>query len=140
MKTILITAGPVSEEIDPVRIITNRATGNLGALTADAIRALSVTEDIRLLYVCELGSAIPHWHGTETYNFRGTEELALLMKDLLLREKPDAVIHSMAVSDYKVDSAFGETEGERVAIPRRLKIPSGFGRVSRGAPDHRVRD
>jgi phosphopantothenoylcysteine synthetase/decarboxylase len=33
---ILITAGPTSEKIDAVRRITNRATGRLGALIAEA--------------------------------------------------------------------------------------------------------
>lgn len=51
------------------------------------------------------------------------------MKDLLLGAKPDAVIHSMAVSDYRVESASAVVASEKIAIPRYTKIPSSFDRI-----------
>lgn len=35
-KTVLITAGPTEEEIDPVRVITNRSSGKMGYALAEA--------------------------------------------------------------------------------------------------------
>lgn len=35
-KTVLITAGPTAEDIDPVRFLTNRSTGKMGISLAEA--------------------------------------------------------------------------------------------------------
>src|SRR3546814_19321297 len=37
-KRVLITAGPTSEKIDPVRVITNRSSGKMGYAIAQAAR------------------------------------------------------------------------------------------------------
>src|SRR5690606_11895587 len=37
-KRVLITAGPTSEKIDPVRVITNRSSGKMGYAVAQAAR------------------------------------------------------------------------------------------------------
>jgi phosphopantothenate-cysteine ligase len=130
MKTIVITAGPVSETIDPVRKITNGATGKLGALTAEAIHRMTRPEDMRIVYVCERGTILPEIDDFAAFHFSGTTELSLLMKNLLMKEKPDAVIHSMAVSDYRVEKATGFSNGEEIPVLRYAKIPSGFERLT----------
>jgi phosphopantothenate-cysteine ligase len=96
---ILITAGGTSEKIDEVRTITNMATGRLGSLTAEAFLR---KEDAAVTYVCSMNAALPQDKRANTIRIRDVRDLVSTLEKLLREQTFDAVIHSMAVSDYAV--------------------------------------
>lgn len=100
---IIITAGGTSEKIDDVRKITNFATGKLGCLTAKEFVRQCGGRIKKIFYVCEKGTAVPSLDCVETVAVSGADEVKAALSHLLTSNKIDAVIHSMAVSDYAVD-------------------------------------
>ena len=94
---LLITAGGTKEDIDPVRGISNYATGRLGSLIARRF----IQGENTVTYICgETSIQPPFSPNLEVKTIRSTAQLAEQM-EAALRAKPyDAVIHSMAVSDY----------------------------------------
>lgn len=94
---ILVTAGGTSEPIDQVRVVTNMATGRLGSLVADAFAGLC---GAGVTYLCAEDACRPTVEVERVVPIRGVLDLERSMEGLL-RETPfDAVIHTMAVSDY----------------------------------------
>ncbi|NLW45275.1 MAG: bifunctional phosphopantothenoylcysteine decarboxylase/phosphopantothenate--cysteine ligase CoaBC [Syntrophomonadaceae bacterium] len=93
-KTILITAGPTQEDIDPVRFITNRSTGKMGyALAAEAVR-----RGARVFLVSGPTSlAVPQ--GVESWQVRSAREMNDICQQLF--EQADVVIGAAAVADYR---------------------------------------
>lgn len=147
--TILITAGPTSEKIDAVRHITNGATGRLGALIAESFCKGNGRIPDKIIFVCERGSQEPSIGGLtklEVVHTRGTIELAAAITDILIREQPDAVIHSMAVSDYRV-SRVTDASGETLDTSKKLssdmdtltvrleRTPKIIGLIKQAAPN-----
>ena len=94
-ETVLITAGPTREKIDPVRYLTNRSSGRMGYALAEA----SVRRGARVLLVSGPTSIQPPSAAEVTW-----VESASQMRDAVLRLLPDAsiVIKAAAVSDYTV--------------------------------------
>jgi phosphopantothenoylcysteine decarboxylase / phosphopantothenate---cysteine ligase len=92
-ETVLITAGPTQEPLDPVRYITNRSSGKMGyALAADAkargARVILVSGPVN----------IPEPAGIETVYVRTAVEMrAAVMKHL---DESTIIIKSAAVADY----------------------------------------
>lgn len=95
---ILITAGGTSENIDPVRKITNASSGRLGAVIADHM----VENGHDIVYVHGRKATLP-MRTCEKHPIIGVRDLQAVMKDILTTQKIDTVIHAMAVSDYFVD-------------------------------------
>jgi phosphopantothenate-cysteine ligase len=102
---IIITAGGTSEKIDGVRKITNTGTGRLGSLTAEEFVRQGAGKVDTIYYLCERGSVVPESGPVEIIETQGVDEVKEALENLLTREKIDAVVHSMAVSDYAVESA-----------------------------------
>jgi phosphopantothenate-cysteine ligase len=96
----LITAGGTVERIDSVRYITNYATGRLGSLTAGCLAESPETE--RIFYICGKTSARPAAGKAEILPVEDAAELEAAVRKVLADNRVDAVIHSMAVSDYRV--------------------------------------
>ncbi|MDR0552077.1 MAG: phosphopantothenoylcysteine synthase [Spirochaetaceae bacterium] len=96
---ILITAGGTSEPIDSVRCITNGATGRLGSLTADCFAASRKT--VCIFYLCGKGACRPETPLAQITEIAGAAELEKAARDILAHNRVDAIIHSMAVSDYR---------------------------------------
>ena len=96
---IIITSGGTSERIDDVRMITNRSTGKLGSLIADAFRGAA--PDAEIIYVCSETAILPEML-CGIIKIESAGELRRTLEKLLAAEKIDAVIHAMAVSDYSV--------------------------------------
>ena len=97
-ETLLITAGPTREKIDPVRFLTNRSSGRMGyALTESALR-----RGARVLLVTGPTSLTPPG-AAEVTRVESTEE----MRDAVLKMLPRAsiVIKTAAVSDYRPTAA-----------------------------------
>lgn len=147
---LIITAGGTSEALDDVRRITNRATGRLGSLIAEEVSlqreaAGRSGEPLKIYYVCEEGAVQPRISCLEVVHTAGATNLKAALEDILRREPIDAVVHSMAVSDYAPDSvttadalirsaakklaASGEKPGEaqvRAALRQALREEGAF--------------
>lgn len=94
---IVITAGGTSEPIDMVRKITNSSSGKLGSIIANKFN-----KD-KIFYVCTKKSIKPINDNIQIIEIKSTRDLEIAVKELLLNNKIDIFIHSMAVSDYMVD-------------------------------------
>ena len=101
MKKIIITAGGTSEKIDNVRKITNSSSGKLGMTIANHL--LEQNGDLSIYYVCSKNSLRPKDERIKVIEIEGTIDLKNRIENLLLNEKIDYFIHSMAVSDYMTD-------------------------------------
>ena len=101
MKKIIITAGGTSEKIDNVRKITNSSTGKLGMTIANYL--LKKNNDLLIYYICSKNSLRPSNKKVQIIEIDETMHLKKEIENLLLNEKIDYFIHSMAVSDYMTD-------------------------------------
>ena len=104
MKQILVTGGGTSEPIDSVRTITNTATGRLGSLIADAFAQCEDAGPI--FYLCGKDSLRPHSKRVTVLPILGVDELKQQVESLCGQYHIDVVVHSMAVSDYRVKAVF----------------------------------
>lgn len=103
MKQVLITAGGTTEKIDQVRAITNHSTGQLGCLIAEQFLAQGIQVD----YLTTTTALRPkEQQGLTVHFIRDTQELETTLTTLLSQKNYDAVIHSMAVSDFTPASSF----------------------------------
>lgn len=100
---IIITAGGTTEKIDQVRKITNTATGRLGSLTAEAFARQGGGRIENIFYVCENGTVLPKAGPVTVVPVEGVESVRTALARIFSANRIDAVVHSMAVSDYTVD-------------------------------------
>ncbi len=97
--TLLITAGPTVEDIDPVRFVSNRATGKLGVAVARAAagrghRAILIHGPIGDSVLKALSQA----KGVTAIAVRSAADMhAAVMKNI---SEADAVVMSAAVADF----------------------------------------
>ena len=98
---ILITAGGTTEPIDSVRSITNTSTGKLGSLIAEKFDA--IPEVTGIYYVCGRKAIIPKVTRAEITYVDTVASLETAIKSILKKYDIDIIIHSMAVSDYRVN-------------------------------------
>ncbi|MFB6069888.1 MAG: bifunctional phosphopantothenoylcysteine decarboxylase/phosphopantothenate--cysteine ligase CoaBC [Halanaeroarchaeum sp.] len=94
-KTIVVTSGATAEPIDPVRIITNRASGKTGRAVARAAYALGAEV------------VLVHDGGPVPYASVRSVETGAEMLDAVLDavEGADALVSAAAISDYTVDAS-----------------------------------
>jgi phosphopantothenoylcysteine decarboxylase/phosphopantothenate--cysteine ligase len=94
-ETVLITAGPTQEPLDPVRYISNRSSGKMGYSLADAAR----TRGARVILVSGPVNLNPP-AGVELVRVN----TALEMRDAVLSrlEESTIIVKSAAVADYHV--------------------------------------
>jgi phosphopantothenoylcysteine decarboxylase/phosphopantothenate--cysteine ligase len=93
-KKVLITAGPTTEPIDPVRVITNSSTGKTGVLLAAEL----VSAGARVTLVYGPGTERPP-KGARTIHVKTVQQMFDAVKKELGR-KFDVVILSAAAADY----------------------------------------
>src|ERR1700736_3390053 len=100
-ETVLITAGPTREKIDPVRYLTNRSSGRMGYALAEA----ALRRGARVLLVSGPTALTPPG-AAELTRVESTEQ----MRDAVLNLLPQAtiVIKAAAVSDYRAKSVSGQ--------------------------------
>jgi len=94
-ETVMITAGPTQEPLDPVRYITNRSSGKMGYALADAAaargaRVILVTGPVSLLAP----------EGVETIRVTTALEMRQAVMDHLMEST--IIIKAAAVADYHV--------------------------------------
>jgi phosphopantothenoylcysteine decarboxylase / phosphopantothenate---cysteine ligase len=94
-ETVLVTAGPTREKIDPVRYLTNRSSGRMGYALAEA----ALRRGARVLLVSGPTALKPPSAAEVTW-----VESASQMREAVLRLLKEAsiVIKAAAVSDYMV--------------------------------------
>ncbi|MGV3078576.1 phosphopantothenate--cysteine ligase [Streptococcus sp. 32226D021BW] len=92
---LLITSGGTSEAIDQVRSITNHASGNLGKIIAE--QALKLGHEVTLITTKQAVKPEPQKNLT-IIEITNVESLKSTLEPLVKNHQ--ALIHSMAVSDY----------------------------------------
>ena len=113
-ETVLITAGPTRERIDPVRYLTNRSSGRMGYALAEA----ALRRGGRVLLVSG-PTALTSPGAAELTRVESTEE----MRDAVLKLLPRAsvVIKTAAVSDYRPKAEAGQKMKRKGAMTLELE-------------------
>jgi phosphopantothenoylcysteine decarboxylase / phosphopantothenate---cysteine ligase len=119
---VLVTAGPTLEDIDPVRLVSNRSTGRMGYRLAEAAR----DRGARVILISG-PTALPPPAGLEVLLVRSAQDMAAAVSARL----PEATVLAMAaaVSDYrpattsptKIKKADGSLRLEMVRTPDILQ-------------------
>jgi len=109
-KKILVTAGATSEEIDPVRVITNKSSGRMGVYIAEEafLRGADVTL-IRAANTIE-----PQYHFKDIKIVNVKDLLTQIKKNI---KKADVMIHTAAVSDFTPNKM-----GEKIKSGEKLHL------------------
>jgi len=100
-ETVLITAGPTREKIDPVRYLTNRSSGRMGYALAEA----ALRRGARVFLVSGPTSLTPP-DAAEVTRVESAEEMRNAVMNLFAQAS--IVIKTAAVSDYRPKSAAGQ--------------------------------
>jgi phosphopantothenoylcysteine decarboxylase/phosphopantothenate--cysteine ligase len=129
-ETVLVTAGPTVEDVDPVRFVSNRSSGKMGYRLAEAAR----DRGARVILVSGPTSlAAPH--GVEVVAVRSAEEM---QRAVAGRVGPaTVVIAAAAVSDYRPAAAsvskIKKTDGAvTLELVRTPDILKGLGEAKGG--------
>jgi phosphopantothenoylcysteine decarboxylase/phosphopantothenate--cysteine ligase len=110
-ETILITAGPTCEDVDPVRYLTNRSSGKMGYALADAARRRGA----RVILVSG-PTALTASDGIEFISVRTAAEMHRTVREKLA--ETTAIVMAAAVADF------------RPANPATAKIKRGSGKLT----------
>src|SRR6201997_1766405 len=97
-ETVLVTAGPTREKIDPVRYITNRSSGRMGYALAEA----ALRRGARVLLVTGPTSIVPP-NAAEVTRIETADQMRAAV--LQLFSQASIVIKTAAVSDYRPKAA-----------------------------------
>jgi phosphopantothenoylcysteine decarboxylase/phosphopantothenate--cysteine ligase len=100
-ETVLVTAGPTREELDPVRFISNHSSGKMGYAIARAARLRGARVILVSGPVC-----LPPPHGVETVCVESAEEMRQVAMGRLAESS--IIIKAAAVSDYRPAERAGE--------------------------------
>lgn len=93
-ETVLVTAGPTCEDLDPVRTLTNRSSGRMGYAIAEAAQRRGA----RVILVSG-PTALEPPAAVEVENVRTTEEMRRAVRARL--EEASVVIKAAAVVDFR---------------------------------------
>jgi phosphopantothenoylcysteine decarboxylase / phosphopantothenate---cysteine ligase len=93
-ETVLVTAGPTVEDIDPVRFVSNRSSGRMGYRLAEAAR----DRGARVILVSGPSPLTPP-AGVDFVGVRGAEEMARAVNARI--SEATLVAMAAAVSDYR---------------------------------------
>jgi phosphopantothenoylcysteine decarboxylase / phosphopantothenate---cysteine ligase len=115
-ETVLVTAGPTVEDLDPVRFLSNRSTGRMGFALAETAR----DRGARVVLVAGPTSIEPP-AGVDVVQVRSAEEMARAVGD---RVGPATIVAmAAAVSDYRpaerAPSKLKKTSGEGTLVLKR---------------------
>ena len=100
-ETVLVTAGPTREKIDPVRYLTNRSSGRMGYAIAEA----ALRRGARVLLVSG-PTAIAAPAAAELTTVETAEEMLAAVLKLL--SESTVVIKTAAVADFRPKAAAGQ--------------------------------
>ncbi len=97
--SVLVTAGPTQEPLDPVRFITNRSSGKMGVALAH--RAYMRGACVNLVSG-PINIQVPH--GVNQHSVRTTAQM--MDKVIELAPSSDIIIKSAAVADFRPETVF----------------------------------
>ena len=97
-QTVLITAGPTREDIDPVRFLTNRSSGKMGYALAEA----ALRRGARTILVSG-PTDLPVPEGAEWVPVRSTEEMRRAVTERA--SAATVIVMAAAVADYRPAAA-----------------------------------
>jgi phosphopantothenate-cysteine ligase len=103
---VLVTAGGTQEKIDAVRSITNKSTGALGSLIAGCFAGEAAVSAV--FYIAGPQAKLPHAQTLlvsekiHVIPVGDTASLEAELRALLSQHQIDAIVHAMAVSDFRV--------------------------------------
>ena len=100
-QTVLITAGPTCEDLDPVRYITNRSSGKMGYSVAEAAARRGAN-----VVLISGPTALETPSGVQRIDVRTAEEMLRAVNDNF--EKASIAIFAAAVADYRSAKAFDQ--------------------------------
>jgi phosphopantothenoylcysteine decarboxylase / phosphopantothenate---cysteine ligase len=98
---VLVSVGGTEEDIDPVRVITNRSSGKMGFAVAEAARDLGAEVTV----VAARTSVAPP-HGVRLVRVRTGEEMGRALKAEF--EKAHVLVMAAAVTDYRPAKALAQ--------------------------------
>ncbi|MFL0784694.1 MAG: bifunctional phosphopantothenoylcysteine decarboxylase/phosphopantothenate--cysteine ligase CoaBC [Prochlorococcus sp.] len=112
-RRLLVSAGPTLEALDQARLLTNRSSGRMGVLLAQAARLRGAEVD---LVHGPLNLPLAWLEGLETHSVTSAVE----MQSMLLELQPlaDAVVMAAAVADVR---RFGSAKAEKLPKEAFLK-------------------
>ncbi len=93
-KTVLVTAGPTREEIDPIRFLSNYSSGKMGYAIASAAR----NRGAKVVLVSGPVN-LPEPKGVETHQVSSAQEMYQTV--MLHAETADLIIKAAAVADFR---------------------------------------
>jgi phosphopantothenoylcysteine decarboxylase/phosphopantothenate--cysteine ligase len=99
---VLVTGGPTVEQVDLVRVLTNRSSGKMAVATAEAARNRGA--EVTLVY--GPGIAAPP-HGVRVVNITTADEMSQAVIKELSKGGYDMVVAAAAVSDYRPSRKVG---------------------------------
>jgi phosphopantothenoylcysteine decarboxylase / phosphopantothenate---cysteine ligase len=97
-QTVLVTAGPTCEDLDPVRFLTNRSSGKMGYALAEAAQRRGASV---VLVSGPTDRKVPE--GVDWVPVRSTEEMRRTVRERA--GKANIVIMAAAVADYRPAAA-----------------------------------
>ncbi len=110
-ETVLVTAGPTCEDLDPVRFLTNRSSGRMGYAVAEA----AARRGARVVLISgPVSLATPE--GVERIDVRTTEQMHRAV--LANLDRATIVVMAAAIADY------------RPVTPYSSKLKRGAGRLT----------
>ena len=112
--TVLVTAGPTREPVDPVRYLSNRSSGKMGVEIAAA--AWRRGANVRL--IAGPMSVVPP-SGIETTSVESTEEMAVAVRDAL--GDADVLIMAAAPADFR-PADVAPTKIKKRSAPRQVEL------------------
>jgi phosphopantothenoylcysteine decarboxylase / phosphopantothenate---cysteine ligase len=113
-ETVLVTAGPTREKIDPVRYLTNRSSGRMGYAIAEA----ALRRGARVLLVSGPTSIAAPGAAEVTAVETAEEMLAAVLK---LLPASTVVIKTAAVADFRPKAAAGQKIKRKGAMTLELE-------------------
>lgn len=93
-RTVMVTAGPTREEIDPVRYISNHSSGKMGYALASAARQRGAH-----VVLISGPTALAKPSGVEIINVSSTSEMR--SKVAVHADRCDVIVKAAAVADYR---------------------------------------
>jgi len=91
---VLVSAGGTEEDIDPVRVISNRSSGKMGFAVAEAARDMGAD-----VTVVAAGTAVAPPHGVRVARVRTSAEMSAALEECF--EGSDVLVMAAAVSDFR---------------------------------------
>ncbi|CAN0584005.1 unnamed protein product, partial [Ectocarpus sp. 12 AP-2014] len=112
---ILVTSGPTSEPIDPVRYIANRSSGAQGTAIAQALAGLGA----RVTFVTG-PATVPPPEGVTVINVETAQEMLEAVRATL---PADAAVFAAAVADWRVSAASdSKMKKDKTGAPPTLEL------------------